>query len=538
MRTRHRVVALVALLVLTLAVPLPHGGGDGTPRFRINLSSQSLAFADEESGGGTWVSDPMRVQATTVGITWEPGDAPEGLAWVRSSTDGDEWSAWVPLSVDEVHAPDPGTAEAQGARPGSSPVFIGDDRYVQFRVEAEHAPTMQAELLDARPESSGLIERIPLPSLPGADAAVARPTIVPRTAWGADSCTRRDSSSASNASVLFVHHTATPHTYTSAAQARERIFNICSYHVNTLGWSDIGYNFVIDKFGNIYEARKGGIERAIIGAHTGGYNTGSIGVAFLGTHISEPPSAAARAAFVQLAAWKMEHHGIEPLARNTLNGKTFNALSGHRDASATTCPGNACYELLGTFRTQIATRIVGFEDIADSVHQADIIAIAAAGITRGCNPPVNDRFCPKDVVTREQMAAFLVRALGLTETSSAGTFTDVPAGSTFATDINRLATAGITRGCNPPTNTRFCPGDPVTRDQMAAFLVRALKLSETSRAGTFTDVPAGSTFATDINRLATAGITRGCNPPTNSRYCPDSSVTREQMATFLSRGTL
>jgi hypothetical protein len=86
---------------------------------------------------------------------------------------------------------------------------------------------------------------------------------------------------------------------------------------------------------------------------------------------------------------------------------------------------------------------------------------------------VNDRFCPDDPVTRGQLAAFLVRALGLEVNTHPG-FVDVPAGSTFAGDIGRLATAGITRGCNPPVNDRFCPDDPVTRGQLAAFLHRGL----------------------------------------------------------------
>ena len=113
-----------------------------------------------------------------------------------------------------------------------------------------------------------------------------------------------------------------------------------------------------------------------------------------------------------------------------------------------------------------------FEDVefGSTFHQ-DIEALAWEGITRGCNPPDNTRFCPDDVVTRGQMAAFLVRALGLTDTGDAD-FTDDD-GSVFETDIERLAAAGITRGCNPPDNTRFCPREPVTRGQMAAFLVRA-----------------------------------------------------------------
>jgi len=104
---------------------------------------------------------------------------------------------------------------------------------------------------------------------------------------------------------------------------------------------------------------------------------------------------------------------------------------------------------------------------------ADIEWLAAAGITTGCNPPTNDMFCPAAAVTRGQMAAFLARALDLPAAGDDIEFVDDD-GSIFEDDIERLAAAGITRGCNPPTNDRFCPNDPVTRGQMAAFLHRAL----------------------------------------------------------------
>src|SRR5690606_10138221 len=104
-----------------------------------------------------------------------------------------------------------------------------------------------------------------------------------------------------------------------------------------------------------------------------------------------------------------------------------------------------------------------------------------------------------------------------------GGFTDVGPGHVFVSDIAWLGDEGITRGCNPPQNDRFCPDDPVTRGQMAAFLVRALGLP--AATGTFTDTT-GHVFEGDIPRLAAADITRGCNPPANDRFCPDDPVTR------------
>ena len=172
-----------------------------------------------------------------------------------------------------------------------------------------------------------------------------------------------------------------------------------------------------------------------------------------------------------------------------------------------------------------------FCDDDGSIFEADIERIEAAGITRGCDPPANDRFCHFELVTRAQMAAFLARALGLQSRGSV-TFTDDNR-SEFEADIERLAHAGITMGCNPPSNTRFCPDSYVTRAQMAAFLARALGLS--SRGSTDFIDDNNSMFEADIERIAAAGITMGCNPPTNNRFCPNDRVTRGQMAAFLSR---
>jgi hypothetical protein len=167
-----------------------------------------------------------------------------------------------------------------------------------------------------------------------------------------------------------------------------------------------------------------------------------------------------------------------------------------------------------------------------TIHEGSIEAIASAGITLGCNPPRNTQFCPHEPVTRGQMAAFLVRALRLPATDPTG-FSDT-VGSTFAADIDRIAGAGITLGCNPPANDRYCPDRPVSRGQMAAFLTRALGLPAPGAADTFVDDDR-TTFEADIERLRAAGITLGCNPPTNDRFCPGLSVTRAQMATFLAR---
>ncbi|MGD2102971.1 MAG: S8 family serine peptidase [Acidimicrobiia bacterium] len=173
-----------------------------------------------------------------------------------------------------------------------------------------------------------------------------------------------------------------------------------------------------------------------------------------------------------------------------------------------------------------------FLDTPGTTFFDDILWMSGMDITRGCNPPVNNLFCPGDPVNRGQMAAFLNRYLGL-PAASQDHFTD-DAGTTFEDDINRLAEAGITKGCNPPDNDRYCPDDTVAREQMAAFITRALGLTANTHAG-FVDVTADNIFRADIGKLATAGITKGCNPPDNTRFCPAEAVTRGQMAAFLHR---
>lgn len=164
-----------------------------------------------------------------------------------------------------------------------------------------------------------------------------------------------------------------------------------------------------------------------------------------------------------------------------------------------------------------------YPDMFESIFIDDIAWMQFTGVTTGCGAA---GFCPQEEVTRGQMAAFLVRALGLQSVTPSVAFDDTGA-SVFEQDIRRLATVGITRGCSA---TSFCPDDQVTRAQMAAFLVRAM--GYTDRGSTdFTDDD-GSVFEADIEKLAAAGVTTGCS---TTEFCPDDAVTRGQMAAFLRR---
>jgi len=169
-----------------------------------------------------------------------------------------------------------------------------------------------------------------------------------------------------------------------------------------------------------------------------------------------------------------------------------------------------------------------FVDTSSSVFVDSIDWLADRGITKGCNPPFNHRFCPGDRVTRGEMAVFLARAFQLPETNN-NYFTD-DNGTFYEGSANRLRAAGLTVGCG--TN-RYCGDRDIRRDEMAAMLTRGLSLPITS--SDFFDDDAGSIFENAINRIAASGVTKGCNPPANNHFCPERPVTRGEMAAFLKR---
>ena len=167
-----------------------------------------------------------------------------------------------------------------------------------------------------------------------------------------------------------------------------------------------------------------------------------------------------------------------------------------------------------------------FADDDGSTHEGNIEAIAAEGITLGCNPPGNYRYCPADGVRRDQMAAFLARAFDLPRASD-DFFTD-DEGNTHEDSINRVAAAQISLGLGDGT---YDPSSIVTREQMASFLARAMGLAPVG-GDRFDDV--SGTHAGNINAVANAEVTLGCDAD-GTLYCPKDQVRRDQMASFVAR---
>ncbi|WP_405509059.1 N-acetylmuramoyl-L-alanine amidase [Streptomyces cyaneofuscatus] len=201
---------------------------------------------------------------------------------------------------------------------------------------------------------------------PGAKPYIGpRPGIVTRKGWGADEKLReKNFAYTKTVKAAFVHHSATGNNYT-CKQAPSVLRGIYRYHVKSSGWRDFGYNFAVDKCGNIYEGRAGGVTKAVLGAHTLGFNTNTMGIAVLGSYASTNPPAAAVTAVSKLTAWKLGLFGRNPKGKITLvsGGSNkykagvkvkMNVISGHRDGFATECPGARLYKKLGKARTTSA----------------------------------------------------------------------------------------------------------------------------------------------------------------------------------------
>lgn len=247
--------------------------------------------------------------------------------------------------------------------------------HVRIRSDRPISRLTVLSMRDGTPETA----TAPAVGTPAAAAATTQPPVTSRSEWGADESLRSGSPTFYRARKLIVHHTATSNGYADRGEAESQVRAIYSYHAVTRGWSDIGYNFLIDKFGTIYEGRwsrqyPAGVDpsgddvtgNGVTGAHAGGWNSGTVGVAMLGTHTSADITPAARESLAALLAWSAARNGIDPEARKSFTSPadpdrsitTFN-IAGHRNYGSTECPGGRFYETLPALRRAVAARISG-----------------------------------------------------------------------------------------------------------------------------------------------------------------------------------
>jgi flagellar hook assembly protein FlgD len=290
---------------------------------------------------------------TLVGIHWRGS----GTVGFRTRSVSGHWSSWRAAAPEAEDVPDPGSSERRataGWRVGN-PFWVGDSDRVETRTVGR-VSRVRAYLVWS--PVTKVAYRAP--------TQAGMPSIVPRAAWGADESIRRAPPAyASSVRFAVVHHTAGQNDYTRA-QAPAIVRGIEIYHVKGNGWNDIGYNFLVDRFGAVYEGRYGGIDRNVIGAHALGFNTGSVGVAVLGTYGSKAPSQAAQDALEKLLAWRLDVAHVNPLGLLTVISAgseryakgipvTLRAISGHRDTGFTECPGNALYARLDAIAAAAAS---------------------------------------------------------------------------------------------------------------------------------------------------------------------------------------
>ncbi len=328
----------------------------------------------------------------TVGVTWDPAAELDEQAievQVRTEKDG-VWGDWQALEYHDEHGPDPDSAEAEGAlRPGTEPLVVGEVDRVQARTLTDGAPPADLQLAVVEPtegETAVQSPAIDTADLPAADAGTSsdpgtdpgtdtgsessqepglelqasslsapKPVIYSRAQWGANEKIR-DKSSLRYGSISagFVHHTVNGNDY-DRDDVPGILRSIYSYHVKSRGWSDVGYNFLVDKFGRIWEGRYGGVGKAVVGAHTLGYNDYAFAMSAIGNFDIAQPSQAMVDAYGSLFAWKLAKAGVKAdSTRQKVGRGTFQAINGHRDAGSTACPGRYLYAKLGEIRKRAA----------------------------------------------------------------------------------------------------------------------------------------------------------------------------------------
>ncbi|GAA2254027.1 MULTISPECIES: peptidoglycan recognition protein family protein [Kitasatospora] len=303
-----------------------------------------------------------------VGVSWDdPKVTLAGSVEVRSrSTETGRWSDWHRLTAEFEDGPDPDERSGRGA---TAPLWVGASDGIAVRAVAAAGPLpagLRVELVDPGADPVGAPAALPPGRAHREAHGAPRPGIVTRAGWGADESLREEGFVyTGNVRAVFVHHTDTANKYT-CADSPKLIRAMYQYHVKTNGWRDIGYNFLVDRCGTVYEGRAGGVDRPVLGAHTLGFNSDSSGVAAIGRYNDDAVPQEQLDGIARIAAWKLGLSGVD--AQGTTNlvsasdnsrypkGRTvrFNTVSGHRDAFVTDCPGDELYTRLPDIRSAAA----------------------------------------------------------------------------------------------------------------------------------------------------------------------------------------
>lgn len=395
----------------------------GPPELRLSAEASSDVSALEMGLGetilpriskGRWQS---RKLATTthsmLAFNWRTEKATPHIH-VSSRVAG-VWQAWrlLPLLHD---LPDPGSADDTGVF-GTELVWIGDSDGIQVHVSGSRPENLTLVLLYPAPRRTDaklVAGSPPAPSVISprntASSPVPRPELISRKDWGADESWRTSTPSYnSTIEQAHIHHTAGSNDY-SRADVPALIRGMYRYHTSVLGWSDIGYNFLVDRFGRAWVGRAGGAGRPVRGAHTLGFNATSTGIAVIGNFEVARPTSAILDAIAAVAAWKLDHYGRGPARHAQVvseGSDKFPAkqvvelpvIDGHRDTNDTACPGRNLYETLPVIRQRTKGIVDSYEGTdlppIEVVRASTVKGAAVLGESLDLKP---GKFAPSDAV--------------------------------------------------------------------------------------------------------------------------------------------
>ena len=375
LRVRSRFpVLLVLVLGFTLLPMAAVWGPHAVPTRVQTLDLDSIAVAGGHGMSG--VDQPTASRSAVVetkpfglvGLSWD-SPPPAGSTVKVRVREQSGWTPWLTIPYDAHHGPDEGSDEAGQALAGTDPMLTGQSDALQVWVQTPdgQAPSgTQVHLVD-----TDNVDVQPLP--PGqASAAPGMPPIITRAQWGADESMRNRGPIYSNVvKVGFVHHTVSSSTYTEA-QAAAQVRNLYAWYTEGLKYSDMAYNFLVDRFGRLYEGRYGGMDKPVVGGHTAGLNNDSFAVSAMGNFEEFKPADAQmdaiKESIAKLMAWKLGLSKRDPGGKDTLISTgslnsgfwekdevaTLNRVSGHRDAGNTACPGKYLYAQVPDIRARAA----------------------------------------------------------------------------------------------------------------------------------------------------------------------------------------
>ena len=381
------------------------------------------------AGAGWRTLPPARAPRRfhVVGLRWDAG-ALESVE-VRTRLRGGEWGAWTALPLHGDHAPD-----RQSRRRGTDPAYTGPADHVQFRVRgrasglrARCVGTASTARASAGARSS---RRQAQPVTPPGG-----PSIITRAGWGGDSRPPKAPPEFGEVQVAFVHHTVSANDYAPEDSA-SIVLGICQYHQDHNKWNDIGYNFLVDKYGQVFEGRAGGIDQAVIGAQAQGWNSTSTGIACLGDFSTLPNADAGLEAVARLIAWKLPLHGVPVAGEVTVTSAggsanrypsgaqaTLQRISGHRDGGKTACPGEALYAQLPRIReraAQLATPVssLSLKAAATKVRHGSVLALSGSlRFSDGASP------AGASIRIEHQTAGAAFQAIGTATAAAGGAWT-------------------------------------------------------------------------------------------------------------------